>query len=118
MELISRKLIEIGVDVPEVLNRLGGNETLYLSICSKFVKDDNYMEFCKAIKKKDYDKASMKLHTLKGVAANLGFLRMESLCKTIMEDIKERNRVSLSTQILLLAEEYNRILIVLKEFHY
>lgn len=115
METKSRKLMEIGIDVSSVVNRLGGNEILYLTICNKFTKDTNYQVFQEALSAKDYQSAELRLHTLKGVAANLGFIRLEIISRSLLQDIRDRELVTLRQDIYSLNEEYLRIISVLTE---
>jgi len=115
MEIKSRKLIEMGIDVGGVVNRLGGNETLYLTICNKFTKDPNYQIFREALSLEDYQSAELRIHTLKGVAANLGFVRLEIISKALLQDIRDRELTTLRQDIYSLNEEYNRIITVLTE---
>jgi len=115
MEIKSRKLIEMGIDVGGVVNRLGGNETLYLTICNKFTNDPNYQIFREALSLEDYQSAELRIHTLKGVAANLGFVRLEIISKALLQDIRDRELTTLRQDIYSLNEEYNRIITVLTE---
>jgi len=115
MEARSRKLKEIGIDVSGVVNRLGGNESLYLIICNKFTKDTNYLILKEALSKKDYQSAEIRIHTLKGIAANLGFIRLEIISRCVLNDIRERKLVNLRQDIYSLTEEYQRIISALTE---
>ena len=115
MEIKSRKLIEMGIDVGGVVKRLGGNETLYLTICNKFTNDPNYQIFREALSLEDYQSAELRIHTLKGVAANLGFVRLEIISKALLQDIRDRELTTLRQDIYSLNEEYNRIITVLTE---
>jgi len=115
MESRSKKLEEIDIDVSGVVNRLGGNESLYLIICSKFTKDTNYLILKEALSKKDYQSAEIRIHTLKGIAANLGFIRLEIISRSVLYDIRERELVNLRHDIYSLTEEYKRIISALTE---
>jgi HPt (histidine-containing phosphotransfer) domain-containing protein len=115
MEIKCRKLIEMGVDAKSVIKRLGENEALYLTICDKFTKDPNYEMLQIALVAKDYQLAEMRTHTLKGVAANLGFVRLEIISKSILQDIHEKQLLTLKQDNCSLTEEYQRIITILKE---
>lgn len=75
-------LEDIGIDIDRVLYNLGENLELYDSLLDKFLTDTNYDEFLQQAQLKNYEKAEMHLHTLKGVCANLG---MDQLMKTANE---------------------------------
>jgi HPt (histidine-containing phosphotransfer) domain-containing protein len=115
METISNSLIQNGVDVNGVISRLGGNELLYLSICKKFLYDKNFYSLKESLVTNDLRSAEIHIHTLKGVAANLGFLRIEYLCKIIQEDLKKNDLQSIRDRMGILSIEYNKIISVLKE---
>jgi HPt (histidine-containing phosphotransfer) domain-containing protein len=115
METKSIRLIEMGVDVESVIRRLGGNEALYLTICSKFIQDPNYHTLKEALLTKDYQSAEIRIHTLKGVAANLGFVRLEIISRSLLQDLRERELTTLYQDVYNLTEEYYRIIKILTE---
>lgn len=114
MEELSKKLKAAGIEAESVINRLSGNEAVYLSICRKFLKDPNYQLFCTSIDINDLVSAKTYIHTLKGVAANLGFVRMELICKDILEDLRNNNVSFLKQYQADLSEEYKTITAVLR----
>jgi HPt (histidine-containing phosphotransfer) domain-containing protein len=114
MEELSKKLKTAGVEAESVINRLGGNEAVYLSICRKFLMDSNYQLFCTSMDNNDLTSAKTYIHTLKGVAANLGFLRMELICNEILEDLRNNNVSFLKQYQSDLSEEYKSIITVLR----
>lgn len=113
MEYIDRKLMELGVDVKGVLLRLGHNEQLYQSLCQKFLKDTTYQLFMDSIMKHEYKNAAFYVHTLKGIAANLGFHKLAQYCLRLQEEISKQ-RVD-QNHIKLLTNEYQKIILVLME---
>ncbi|MHB8131246.1 MAG: hypothetical protein ACYDEX_19880 [Mobilitalea sp.] len=115
MEYVSRKLIEIEIDVVSVVSRLGGDEQLYLSICRKYIKDQNFRLFNESIIRNDFSAAEFYIHTLKGIAANLGFIRLEARCKDVLDDLRINKHRNIKTYINYLCEEHNRILFVFNE---
>lgn len=113
MNDICKKLKEIGVDVDQVVNRLGGNESLYLKICIQFLQDKSFQQFNQAVTTKDYPNAEIWIHTLKGVSANLGFVNMELLCSTILDKLKTKEYHLLAEDITCLIIEYRTIISIL-----
>lgn len=109
----SFQLMNIGVDVEGVVRRLGGSEDLYLRICSKFIADTNHQLFQQAIDREDYTAAEIYIHTLKGVAANLGFLYLERISETILSLLRNQVLDSLPYHRNLLSKEYQRIISIL-----
>jgi HPt (histidine-containing phosphotransfer) domain-containing protein len=114
MERTGKQLREIGIDVDSVVSRLGGNEEIYLSICRKFIDDPSYSSFQKAIIENDIKAVEIHIHTLKGVAANLGFTRLELISRKILNNIKDKESSYLKDELQELSEEYHKIITVLK----
>lgn len=115
MQTKSLKLLEIGVDVLSVVKRLGGNELLYLNICDKFLYDESFESIQEAISVHNYDSAEMAIHTLKGVAANLGFIGLQTLCERLLMRLRDANYDAIPKDNQELIEEYHRIIQILKE---
>ena len=115
MEPLSRKLNEIGVDTKCVINRLGGNEKLYLSICRKFLADTSYSLLREALSNRQFSKAHDCIHTLKGVAANLGFEHIRYICNQLMSELEQNELHLMEWNLEKLAREYQKIISVLNE---
>lgn len=110
MESRSLSLKEIGVDVEDVIARLGGNEKAYLSICGKFRSDRNFQLFQTAIEAGDLKKAILHIHTLKGIASNLGFNRFAQVSSSILEALRKNDQEALRLKVKELTEEYNKVI--------
>ncbi len=115
MKNLYRRLTEHGVNTDEVINRLGKNENLYLSICLKFLSDQSYPLFQKALKAGDLSEARMQIHTLKGVAANLGFVYLNALCKHILAILDQNDYPHLEQDLKSLSQEYHILIAILSE---
>lgn len=113
MEKLTLELIELGVDADQVIHRLGDNETIYLSICRKFKNDISYEMFVASMEAGDMNLACMYIHTLKGVAANLGFTRLSEICRAILEDLRSNDMLFLHKKLEELTEEYEKITAIL-----
>lgn len=115
MELLYKKLKEHGVDTDSVITRLGGNEPLYLSICKKFLFDTSYPKLKEALSSGSISEARMHIHTLKGVAGNLGFQYMHALCKHILAAMEQCEFKYFEHDINCLSDEYQLIIAILSE---
>lgn len=64
----------INIDVDDALRRLGGNKELFLNLIEKFYSKNQDLidQISDAINKKDQERAVRLVHTMKGVAGNLG----------------------------------------------
>jgi PAS domain S-box-containing protein len=82
-ELIENTLENI--NTKDGLARIGGNRMLYVSILNKFA--DSNRDFPKklltALAEKNIDKAKRMLHTIKGVAGNIGAMELVSKVKIL-----------------------------------
>lgn len=63
-----------GTDCKGALERLCGNESLYMTCLSEFLKDPTLKEIDSAIDHERWDDAFTAVHALKGLAGNLGFI--------------------------------------------
>ncbi len=115
MEQIYQKLKEHGIDTDSVTERLGGNYRLYLTICEKFVYDKSYPSLKEALLSGDLSSVGTHLHTLKGVAANLGFLYLHDLCNSLLEQLKQNRLEHFNTDIQKLCLECNQIISILSK---
>lgn len=70
-----------GFDVKTALNRLGGNQQLYLTILEKFLQQqkDVIEKIELALNQKKYQEAILLVHTLKGLAGNLGRVDLQEV---------------------------------------
>lgn len=110
MNNICIKLKKLGVDVDGTVTRLGGNELLYLAICHKFLQDQNFHLLQDALITDDLKMAEIYIHTLKGVAANLGFIRLEQICRSMLEMVHQLNVLNIKQSFIELSEEYHKII--------
>ncbi len=115
MEQITIKMKEHGIDTDGVISRLGDKEMLYLSICKKFLNDTSYPSAREAIKKGDYIEAQIHLHTLKGVAANLGFIYLHALCNRLLTELEQESLSYFNRDLISLGQEYEIIISILNE---
>jgi HPt (histidine-containing phosphotransfer) domain-containing protein len=115
MELLTKKMKDHKIDTDGVIARLGGNEKLYIAICKKFLNDISYPSVWEAVNKGDYEQARKHIHTLKGVAVNLGFLYLSSLCNHLLTEMEQQNFNLFNKDLISLAQEYDIIISILKE---
>ncbi len=80
---MSEQLLDLleahGVAAKEAAERLGGNCALYLRVLRRFTEDRSCALLCEAAVCADAHKGLLYSHTLKGIAANLGFSRLSEL---------------------------------------
>lgn len=83
------KLEDMGAEVEDILDRLMGDEELYMEYLMKFPENENIINLRKAVEQRDCDQAMKEVHTLKGVALNLGLLPLVDVCMDMLLDFRE-----------------------------
>jgi len=83
-------LKENNFDVKGTLDRFMNKEDLYERFIYKFVDDKNYGELVATLEQKDYEKAYIAAHTLKGVSGNLGINDVFKSCEDILAKFKAK----------------------------
>lgn len=82
------KLEEAGNRIPELLKRFAGNEAICVRLLKKFPGDENYNHYLSEIQAQDLNHAEGSVHTLKGVASNLGLTKISDLTQKIVDEIR------------------------------
>ena len=82
------KLEEAGNRIPELLKRFAGNEAVCVRLVKKFPGDENYKHYLDEIAVQDLNHAEGSVHTLKGVASNLGLTKVSDLTQKIVDEIR------------------------------
>ena len=82
------KLEDMGAEVEDTLDRLMGDEEMYVEYLKKFPQNQNILELRKAVEAGDCDTAMKEVHTLKGVALNLGLLPLVDVCMDMLLDFR------------------------------
>ena len=80
MNAVFEAMEDMGAEAEETLERLCGDETMYLHYLKDFHKNENLPNLRGAIAAQDNAKALREAHTLKGVALNLGLLPIADPC--------------------------------------
>lgn len=82
------KLEEAGNRTAELLKRFANNEAICVRLVKKFPGDENYKHYLEEIKVQDFSKAEGSVHTLKGVASNLGLTKVSDITQKIVDEIR------------------------------
>lgn len=82
------KLEQEGNRIPELLKRFAGNEAICVKLVKKFPGDENFAKYMEQIKVQDLKSAEQSVHTLKGVASNLGLTNVSDLTQKIVDEIR------------------------------
>ena len=101
----------MGGDWDGIKRRLG-KENLIARLSLKFLSAKEYSEIGKAIGERDWDKAFLNAHTLKGVALNLGYNDLAKATSALTELLRPRkleNPREADRLYLSVTSEYNKI---------
>ncbi|MBV5296226.1 MAG: response regulator, partial [Curvibacter lanceolatus] len=91
--LLERAVLQIpGLDVGQGLRRVIGSIPLYLSLLRKFVSGQRDVpdQILQALDQRDWDRAEILAHTLKGVAGNIGATGLQQLATELDALVSER----------------------------
>jgi hypothetical protein len=102
-------LEKIGVDYEALLCRVSDNERLAEKLVLKFPKDKTFGLIGPALAANDYGAIEFAVHTLKGIAGNLSFKKLEMLCGETVNDLRGGRLEGLDASCKKIEEEYNRI---------
>ena len=105
----------IGGDFKGTLDRLY-KEDFVKRFVIKFVDDKSYPELKENLAKDDIEEAFRSVHTLKGVAANLGFTKLYSVSSTLTEALRHKKLDNVEALVNNVDEEYDRTLAAIHEF--
>ena len=102
----------MGGDCDGIKRRLG-NEALIAKLSLKFLSAKEYTEIGTAIGERDWEKAFMNAHTLKGVALNLGYNDLAKATSSLTELLRPRtldNPREADRLYLSVTSEYNKVI--------
>jgi len=106
----------ITIDVEDGLRRVGGNKKLFFSLLEKFhSKNQNVVnEIKEAVRENDQEKAVRLAHTVKGVAGNLGAIKLNKAAAFVEAELKKSMSGNMDE---LLREFGNELILVLNEIN-
>lgn len=88
MEELFERLEDMGAEVEDTLDRLMGDEEMYMEYLKKFPENKNIIKLREAVDAGDTEQAMKEVHTLKGVALNLGLLPFVDVCMDMLLDFR------------------------------
>ncbi|MDD0837602.1 response regulator [Curvibacter sp. HBC61] len=93
-QILSRSVLQIpGLDVAQGLRRVMGSIPLYLSLLRKFITGQREVpdQILQALAEPDWVRAEMLVHTLKGVAGNIGATDLHQLATQLNDLVNEQS---------------------------
>ena len=95
------------------IKRRIGNEALIARLSIKFLSAKEYSEIGDAISERDWERAFLNAHTLKGVALNLGYNDLAKATSNLTELLRPRkldNPREPDQLYLSVTSEYNKVI--------
>ena len=102
----------MGGDWDGIKRRLG-NDALIAKLSLKFLSAKEYSEIGDAISNRDWEKAFLNAHTLKGVALNLGYNELAKAASALTELLRPRkldNPREAERLYLSITSEHNKVI--------
>lgn len=109
------KMEDMGAEVEDTLERLMGDEELYLEYLTQFPENQSIKDLRHSVDAGDCEQAMKDVHTLKGMALNLGILPLVDVCMDMLLDFREGNKESAMEQIDAVEECFQEWATVIRE---
>ena len=105
MKKVLQKLT--GFDCDEGITRLGGDDNFYVELIRDFYTEyrNSSQEFETHLKENDFETARRIVHTVKGVAGNLGIKKLHETASLLESAVKNRDMVNTNNLSALFREE-------------
>ena len=116
-EQMLQQLEDEGNRSSELIKRFAGNEMICIRLIKKFPSDENFQKYLEQIRVQDYKNAEQSVHTLKGVASNLGLTLISDLTQLIVDEIRgERDYKKIEEWTHELEPIYQKTVDIIKEY--
>jgi len=103
-----------GANYADAINRLE-TDALIKRLCIKFLDDKSFQLLKKSIEVKDVEGAFNAAHTLKGVAANLGFSTLYEVDSKLTDKLRGKELEDYEELYVAVIQQYNRVINSIKE---
>lgn len=103
------ELDSTGIDYEKAIERFAGNEGMFFKFLFRFPTEPTYQAILTEYEENNSEPLYEQLHTLKGVAGNLGIMSIYELCKKSMEAVHAEDKAEIDASIEQIKEEYAKI---------
>ncbi len=100
----------LNMDLCDTIERFGNNEMLFIKFLKKFSDDNTYNLLCESVETENYDDIEKNAHTLKGIAANLGFKILENDSNNIVLAVRNKDFDKIPVLFDNLKNSYNMVI--------
>jgi len=101
------------IDVPDALNRVGGNMDLLKRLLKRFIDGNQIDEMDRVLREGNMEEAARQAHTVKGVSANLSLVKLRTVT-TELELILKDN-LDYSAKLDELKQAYDETVKIIQE---
>lgn len=109
------KLESYGIHAEEAVSRFFGDYELYMSLMVDFLQDESYMQLESAVLVKDIGIIKKAGHTLKGVAANLGFEELYKALKKMLDLLQKDSNQQAFSQYGEVRKAYDSVFGIIRD---
>lgn len=103
-------LRDAGVDTAETLRRFSGNEALLERFIRQFPHEETFALLADAMRDSRWEEAGRLAHTLKGIAGNLGFQRLQERCAALVAVVRESRPEDAPAAFEAVSVEYGQLI--------
>lgn len=104
------QLVEIGVDVPDTMERFGGNMELLERLLRLFTQSDALDGMLMAFSAQNPDDLERTSHSIKGSAANLGLKELSTRASDVCEYVRATRTAEVPQDLIdAVVEEHSRV---------
>ena len=110
------QLSDIGkIDINLTLDRFLGNEGLYGKFLLKFLDDQSFENIKKSVEAGNFSELTMYVHTMKGVAGNLGLQHLLDILSPMMNSLRNGKTDNIEEYLDNLSVQYDAICSVIQK---
>lgn len=109
-------LDDMECDVDKTLKRFDGDEEFYLGLLEKFPDNQNIIKLRQAVDAGDCDTAQKEVHSLKGVALNLGLLPLVDVSMDMLLDFRAGKKELALSRMDAVEKRFYEVADLIKEY--
>lgn len=98
-----------GIQVDEILERLGGSEALVERFLKRFLQDTNFQALCQAMESGSMEQALAASHTLKGMCGNLSMNELTNQFTQQVAQLRAGDYAAAAQMMPQIQSDYQRV---------
>lgn len=105
-----KELLEGGIDIEGIYQRLPGKDELIKKLLLKFPNEKSYSDLIEAMEAQDYHKAFESAHNLKGVAANMDMHPFLESVTSLVEKLRREEPADMEEELEAVKRDYTQVI--------